>query len=58
MPKEYKVTLAGVELNLTKDEMKSVLTDSGFKLAQKVIHQGGEVSLGINSINPELRKQL
>lgn len=58
MSKEYKVTLVGVELKLTKEEMKNVLTDGGFKLANKVIRQGGEVSLGVNSINEQLRKQL
>ena len=58
MKKEYKVTLAGVELTLTKEEMKSVLTEKGFKLASKVIHQSGEISLGVNSINEELKKQL
>jgi hypothetical protein len=58
MSKEYKVTLAGVELTLTKEEMKNVLTEKGFALANKVIRQGGEVSLGVNSINEELKKQL
>ena len=58
MSKEYKVTLVGVEITLTKEEMKSVLTEKGFKLANKVIRQGGEVSLGVNSINPLLKEQL
>lgn len=58
MKKEYKMTLVGVELELTKEEMKNVLTENGYKLASKVIRQGGEVSLGINSINSELKNQL
>ena len=58
MKKEYKVTLVGIELNLTKEEMKNVLTENGYKLASRVIRQGGEISLGVNSINPELKNQL
>lgn len=58
MSKKYKVTLVGVELELTKEEMKNVLTEKGFALANKVIRQGGEVSLGVNSINPLLKEQL
>jgi len=58
MSKEYKVTLAGVELELTKEEMKNVLTEKGFTLANKIIRQGGEVSFGVNSINEQLKNQL
>ena len=58
MAKQYKVTLVGVELELEKEELKSVLTEKGFQLANKVIRQGGELSFGVNSINPELKNQL
>lgn len=57
MSKKYKVNVIGVDFTLEKWELENLLIQVAFKRTKKVISQGGEISIGIKSIKPELLQQ-
>jgi hypothetical protein len=55
--KKYKVTVIGVDFTLDRNELERLLIPVAFERVKRVIRQGGEISIGIKSIKPELLEQ-
>jgi hypothetical protein len=53
-----KITIEGVDYEMSKDEMQELLTPKACKLCRKVQRQGGMVNLSIGSFMPEYREML
>lgn len=56
--KTYEITINNEKVELTKTEIKTILTKQGFKFWNRVRLQGGEIKLGIGSVKDYFKERL
>lgn len=48
--KVYAATVEGEKYEFSKEEWRTILTDNAYKLLNRMIRQGGRITLGLGSI--------